>query len=407
MRHLIVLLLCCTAHSLLAQKTTPSKPAAAKTARPTNEKTKAVKDSVPLSENLVLSKLGKTKVTAHFLKTYPSPGLERNEEVLYFLYEHFYEHQVQRIIALADRPTMATSAGYDSVKKKGDRFTAYLLKPYRYISPYDSTYTMEMALLYIPYSERENFNDLYTIQPQTPEGAFVSADYTVLESENMARLPPIPKWEKKSLFTLPNYRATHKEEPQPAVAKTTTAGTAEKPTPKQLAKSTLEDILAVFKKLSAAADNMNLMTDNINAAMEHRFKGPGNTVSEEGIKAAKDIKTSFYRCLTQYEEAKKALEYVKEDRLSGTICDNSYYIYKAKENMHHNLVDIVFEKDFLKTYINIAQPNDNTSYSLWFDNMKSLKKRYEERMLTYAKELYTNTNDMKAKCQACLEQVSK
>ncbi|MFN8251180.1 MAG: hypothetical protein U0V75_04800 [Ferruginibacter sp.] len=386
-------LLCC---SLPAQKAAPSKPAAAKNTRPAT-------DSIPLTESLVFAKLGKTKITAHFLKTFPSPALERNKEVLYFLYEHFNDKQVQRIIRLAERRTMATMAGYDSVQKRGDAFTAYLVKPYRHIWPSDSTKFTEMALLYIPYSEKENFNDLYTIKPETAEGIFISADYTVLETENMAKLPPVPKWEQKSLFSLPSYKATHKEEAQPVVVQ---AAPAEKLTPKQLAKYTLEDIVAVFKKLAAAADIMNLITDNINAATSNRFKGPGNTVTTEGMQAARDIKSNFNRCIELYAAAKKSLESVKEDRLSGTVCDNTYYIYKAKDKMHSNLVDIVFEKDFLKTFIDIAQ-TDGSSYSLWMDNIKNLQTRYKERMLQYAKDLSANTSDLKEKCLSCLEQVGK
>ena len=399
---ILILLLSGTAFTSTAQKTNTAKQPAAKNAKPAN-------DSVPLTESLVFAKLGKTKVTAHFLKTFPSPQLGKNKEVLYFLYEHFDEKQVQRIIALAERGTMATFAGYDSVKKRGDAFTAYLVKPYRHIWPSDSTKYTEMALLYIPYSEKENFSDLYTLQPATTEGRFVSADYTVLETENMAKLPPVPKWEQKSLFTLPNYKATHKEEPVAVVVQSPAPAAAEKRNPIDQAKSTLRDIIAVLRKLGDAVDKFNVITVTISDAADGKFKGAGNTVTEEGLKAASTIKNNFYSCMELYAVAKKDLEYVNENTLTGTVCDNTYYIYKAKDKAKGNLVDIVFEKDFLKTYIDLVQITNlgSTTYSYWISNIKNLQNRYDERMLQYVKDLHTNIKELKEKCLSCLEQATK
>ena len=89
---------------------------------------------------------------------------------------------------------------------------------------------------------KENFNDLYTIKPETAEGIFISADYTVLETENMAKLPPFLNGNKITVFAA-QLRPPIKKKPSPWWYRRL----SRKANAKQLAKYTLEDIVAVLK----------------------------------------------------------------------------------------------------------------------------------------------------------------
>ena len=71
--------------------------------------------------------------------------------------------------------------------------------------------------------------------------------------------------------------------------------------------------------------------------------------------------------------SKKDTRYVNENTLTGTVCDNTHYIYKAKDKGKVTWW-ILFLKRFLKPISTSADhQTGSTSYSYWISNKKFIK----------------------------------
>lgn len=173
-------------------------------------------------------------------------------------------------------------------------------------------------------------------------------------------------------------------------------------------KATFEAVITFQKNYAEAITALNRMLEGIELSVDGSAKGPNNTVTSLAITYNQQIKNNFNAAMRAVKNATAALEAFDRYKFSG-ICDNLLKIGDARDKCLSAMKNIQFEESRIRTSIDIMNIEylNRTTYQLWYDNAKSLRKVFIDRMQSHFKQMEMAGNLFNKEMLVCIEAVDK